>query len=159
MRSLAVPIRRGETGCVVIRFLPCVFQGIFYLAKTVTLPQYKLCNNSLKSGICIVTPTVPENIKKKKKWPWLSWCPSSRIKRQLLRLVTLIGQNLGDLFLCDASTNVRVLHLLLVLNLALRFCSLNKQEGVHTVKKIKAYTCNECRVKDMLTAGRGENGF
>lgn len=82
-RSLTVPIRHGETGFVAIRFLPCVFQGIVYLATTVTLPQYKLCNNSLKSGLCVITPTVPENIKKgKKKWPWLSRCPSLHIKRQ-----------------------------------------------------------------------------
>lgn len=78
---------------------------------------------------------------------------------KLLRLITLTGQNLDELFFYDASTNIGALHLLLVLNLALLFCSLNKQEGVHAVKKIKAYTCKECRVKDTLAAGRGEDDF
>lgn len=37
--SLTFPIHHREMGFLEIRFLPCVFPGIFYLAKTVTLPQ------------------------------------------------------------------------------------------------------------------------
>lgn len=63
--SLNVPVCHGETEFAVIRFLPYIFRRIFYLAGTATLLQYKLCNNSLIPGICIVTLTILENIKKK----------------------------------------------------------------------------------------------
>lgn len=48
-----------------IHFLPYVFQGIVYLARTITLLQYKLGNNSLVPEIYIVIPTILENIFKK----------------------------------------------------------------------------------------------
>lgn len=43
--------------------MPHIFQGIFYLAKTISLPQYILHNHSLKSGMYVVTPTGPEDMK------------------------------------------------------------------------------------------------
>lgn len=54
---------------------------------------------------------------------------------KLLGLITPTGWNLDELFSCDASTNDQVLRLLLVLKVGLLFCSLNKQEGEHTVEK------------------------
>lgn len=33
------------------------------MANTISLPQYKLRNHSLKSGIYVVTPTGPEDMK------------------------------------------------------------------------------------------------
>lgn len=132
-RLLTLPMCHEETEFAVIHFLPYVFQGIFYLARTVTLLQYKLCNNSLMSGICVVTPTILENIKKKKALDCPGVYCSLHIKRQALRLITLKGQNLDGLF-CDASTSISALHFPQALNLAL-LCSLSKQGEVHALKK------------------------
>lgn len=147
-----------ETALVLIAALvmiwspSCIFQEIFYLAKTITLPLYKLCNHSLKSQICFITPSVPENTKEV-----MAVLVSTAVfieNDELLRQVIPRGQNLAEFFPCD----VWGLHLLLVLNLALLLCSPNKQ-SVHAVKQIKPHTLQECKVKDMLTAGRSENGF
>lgn len=121
-RLLPVPVYHEQTEFAVIHFLPYVFQGIFYLARTITLLQYKLGNNSLVPEIYIVIPTILENIFKK--------MPLSVLGTTLFyykkRLITLRGQNL-DGFFCDASTNIPVFHFPLALNLALLFCSLSKQ--------------------------------
>lgn len=67
----SVPIHRGGIVLFVVCFLPWVFQGIFGLAKTITLARCKLSNNSLKSGICIVTQY--QRVLKDKKRACLPW--------------------------------------------------------------------------------------
>jgi len=59
------PLTVGKRGSGWSQSCLAYFRGYFTWVKQLLYHNINFCNNSLTSGICVVTPTVPETIKKK----------------------------------------------------------------------------------------------